>query len=168
MSLALDTSVCTLCRAEERDIDLLMKWFPDQQSVTNWGGPGFRYPFTRHSFAEDLYWRRMDSFSLRDRDGQVAAFGQLYPRDGRIHLARLVADPSLRGQGFGRRLIAELMRQGRSMFACREASLFVFRDNLAACRCYRSMGFTLAEYPENMPYADVCDYLTLSLPVEEI
>ena len=167
VALALDSQTGTLCRAEERDIDQLMKWFPDQESVAIWGGPGFRYPFTRHSFAEDIGWRRTASFSLRNAFGDLAAFGQLYERDARIHLARLATAPSLRGRGVGKQLIAELMHQGMSMFSCREYSLFVFRDNLPAQRCYRSMGFELAKYPEGMPHADVCDFLTRPVATEE-
>jgi ribosomal protein S18 acetylase RimI-like enzyme len=142
------------------DIDQLMRWFPDADATRTWGGPAFRYPFNRHSFAEDIHWGRMASFSLRSPAGELAAFGQLYERLDRINLARLAVSPALRGQGVGKRLVSMLMRVGAKMFTCTEFSLFVYRDNVAAARCYESMGFTVTDYPEQAALAEVCDYLT--------
>jgi len=150
----------TLGETIERDIDQLMKWFPDADSIGIWGGPHFRHPFTRHSFSEDLHWGRMASFSLRDPAGEFAAFGQLYERIGCINLARLVANPAMRGQGVGRRLVEILMVVGQSMFACPKFSLFVYRDNTPAYACYTSMGFVVTKYPDDVVLAEVCDYLT--------
>jgi len=147
----------------ERDIDEMMTWFPDRDAVTIWGGPSFRYPFTRHSFVEDIYWGRMASFTLRDPADNFAAFGQLYERLERVNLARLVANPLMRGRGVGKKLIEMLMAASRSMFECSEYSLFVFRDNTPAYECYKSVGFRVTDYPDNMPHADVCYYLTMAV-----
>ena len=46
----------------------------------------------------------------------------------------------------------------------REYSLFVYRDNEPALRCYRAAGFRASRYPEGAPLADECYYLTR--PVE--
>ena len=146
--------------SEERDIDALLRWFPDEASVRIWGGPGFRFPFTRHSFAEDIHWGRMRSFSLRNHDEELAAFGQVYARYERIHFARLVADPGMRGQGIGRRLIEMLMTVTPRFYEFTEFSLFVFRDNLPAYNCYRSLGFEVVDYPDGAPMAESCYYLT--------
>ncbi|MGI9271001.1 MAG: GNAT family N-acetyltransferase [Woeseiaceae bacterium] len=148
------------------DIDRLMKWFPDAPSIRLWGGPKFRYPFTRHSFAQDMLWGRIASFSLRNSDGEFAAFGQLYERSGCINLARLVANPTMRGQGVGKRLVGMLMQIGQPMFPCQKYSLFVYRHNKPAYACYKSMGFIVTEFPEDEPLAEVCEYLTR--PVEEL
>lgn len=108
----------------------------------------------------------MASFSLRDPDDAMVAFGQVYERFARINLARLVTKPPLRGSGVGKRLVGMLMTAGRSRFACPEYALFVFRENLPAYKCYESLGFTIADYPEGAPLADECYYLTrpLDLP----
>ena len=150
----------TLEEAVSGDVDRLMKWFPDAQSIDLWGGPDFRFPFTRHSFAEDMHWGRIASFSLRNPAGELAAFGQLYEKYNCIRLARLVANPSVRGQKVGKRLVAMLMRAGRPMFACSKFSLVVHRDNTPAYECYKAMGFTRADFPDGEKMGDVCDYLT--------
>jgi ribosomal protein S18 acetylase RimI-like enzyme len=150
----------TLRAAVEADIDALMQWFPTYDDINIWGGPSFRFPFTREMFFEDIQWGRVASFSLFGANDSLAGFGQLYDRDQRIHLARLAVDPEQRGRGLGRRLTGMLMTAGRELFSHEEFSLFVYRANEPACRCYRALGFEVADYPPDMPHADVCDYLT--------
>lgn len=144
----------------ESDIDQLMKWFPDVDATRIWGGPDFRHPFNRHSFAEDIHWGRMATFTLRSPSGEFAGFGQIYKRLSRINLARLAVNPALRGQGIGKRLIKMLMTVGPQMFSCSEFSLFVYRDNVVAAKCYESLGFKVTTYPEKTLLGDECDYLT--------
>lgn len=152
-----------LAESVESDIDTLMPWFPDGASLKVWGGPDFRHPCNRHSFAEDMHWGRMASFSLRNAGPELAAFGQLYEKLNCIHLARLVVNPALRGQGVGKRLVGMLLAVGPRLFPCRRFSLFVNRNNTPAYECYKSMGFVATDYPDNVPLADVCDYLTRPL-----
>lgn len=73
----------------------------------------------------------------------------------------------MRGVGVGKRLVSKLMVAGRSLFSCDECSLFVFRENIPAYECYKSMGFVVADYPGDMPHADVCYYLTRPLQLEQ-
>jgi ribosomal protein S18 acetylase RimI-like enzyme len=153
MSWSLDAAV-------EADIDELMTWFPDSHSVSIWGGPGFRYPFDRESFQTDCRWRDFASFCLRNQNGEVAAFGQLGSRYARAHLARLVANPNMRRQGVGRKLIEMMISvaSGENQFS--EIALFVLRDNVPAFQCYRSLGFDKKNYPDDAPMRDLCFYMT--------
>lgn len=152
----------TLLPSVAEDIDELMGWFRSRDDVEIWGGPEFRYPFTRQTFLEDINWGRMRTFSLTDPAGEFVAFGQVYKRKGRIHLARLIAHPGRRRQGVGKRLIRMLMAEGRRVYRRDDYSLFVFRGNRAAYDCYRSLGFVVSDYPDDTPYADVCYFLTLT------
>ena len=155
----------SLVEATERDLRNLMGWFSDARSVNEWGGPRFRFPYTWQTFREDCHWGKMATYRLNDPNGAFAAFGQLYRRYGRINLARLVAHPSMRGIGVGKRLVALLLDAGPGVLPCGEFSLFVFRDNIRALECYRSMGFVIRDYPSDAPMPDECYYLTR--PVEE-
>lgn len=146
--------------ATDRDIDELMTWFPGATDVQVWGGPKFRYPYTAETFRCDCHWPDMASYSLRDGDGHMLAFGQFYDRNGRINLARLVVHPQHRGRGIGRLLLNELMRAGSNALGLDEFSLFVFRDNRPALQCYLSAGFEMAPYPDDEVLADECYYLT--------
>lgn len=150
----------TLVAATERDIDQVMTWFPDADSVNIWGGPVFRYPFTAESFLEDCHFGEMDSYCLRAADGRIAAFGQSYERDGRGHLARLVSSPSMRRMGAGRQLVEMIIASLTMRHNYDEYSLFVYRDNAPAYRLYLSLGFVVRDYPEDAPLPDECYFLT--------
>lgn len=150
----------TLQRAKASDLDTLMTWFPSKHDTRIWGGPNFRYPFTPHTFREDVRWDDMASFSLRDPAGRFSGFGQAYERVGRINLARLVVDPKRRGKGAGRRLLTLLMTAAAQLMPLKEFSLFVYRDNTTALKCYESLEFKICEYPEDDPLADAAYYMT--------
>ena len=147
-------------RAADTDIDEVMGWFPDAASVDIWSGPGFRFPFSAETFREDLRLGDMASWALRGPGGEFAAFGQSYERDGRGHLARLVVNPALRGRGAGKRLILEIIGVLEASHGYDEYSLFVYRHNEPAYRCYRSLGFGVVDYPEDAAMPDRCFFLT--------
>ena len=150
----------TLARAADTDFDELMTWFPDAASVDIWGGPRFRYPFTGETFRTDCRIDLMTSYVLRRRDESLAAFGQSCERDGRGHLARLVSNPSLRGKGAGKQLIRMIIAALEETHAYDEYSLFVYRHNIPAYRCYLSLGFDVVQYPDDAPMPDKCYFLT--------
>lgn len=147
-------------KATRADVDELMGWFRDAQSTKIWGGPKFRYPFTKRTFYKDCRWREFSSFSLRNPSGDFVAFGQLGSRYERSHLARLVVHPNIRGEGIGQRLIKQLIDTTKREYESTECGLFVYRDNVPAYRCYLSLGFKVREYPERAPMRDQCFYLT--------
>ena len=150
----------TLEPASDSAIDEITTWFPDAESVDIWGGPGFRFPFSAQSFREDLRLDTMASWALRGPNGELAAFGQSYERNGRGHLARLVANPAMRGQGAGKLLIQSIIGALEASHDYDEYSLFVYRHNEPAYRCYRSLGFGVVDYPEDAAMPDKCFFLT--------
>lgn len=153
-------SLDTACKA---DIEELMTWFPDAQSVDIWGGPRFRFPFDRETFYADCRWQDFSSFCLRNPENEFAAFGQLGSRYDRFHLARLVANPRMRGRGVGRKLLEMMIDAARKEQNHDEIALFVYRDNEPAYRCYRALGFEMREYPDGAPMADKCFYLARAI-----
>lgn len=151
---------CILEITTERDVDALMGWFPDAASVNIWGGPRFRYPFTRSSFIKDCRIKRIESYSLRRNDGAMVAFGQVYDRGGRAHLARLIVNPALRRLGYGAQLIEQIIDALREKGEYSGVSLFVYRHNETAYRCYRSLGFTVQDYPPRAALQGECYFMT--------
>lgn len=152
-----------LNKTTRADIKELMTWFPNEHSTHIWGGPGFRYPFTRKTFREDCRLREFSSYSFKNPDGELVGFGQLGSRYKRPHLARLVAHPDMRGQGLGKRLIASLMETIKREDDAAECGLFVYKDNAAAYYCYLSLGFKIHDYPEGAPMREQCYYMTCDL-----
>jgi len=144
----------------DAEIDEVMTWFPDAESVNIWGGPIFRFPFTSETFREDCRLDLAQAWVLRNTNGQLAAFGQAYERHGCGHLARLVSSPHSRRQGAGRKLIEMIIASLEETHAYDEYSLFVFRDNTPAYQCYLSLGFIVQDYPEDAPMPEKCFFLT--------
>jgi ribosomal protein S18 acetylase RimI-like enzyme len=144
----------------EADVDELMSWFPDEHSVDIWGGPRIRYPFTPETFREDCRIKEIVTYCLRDPAGAMVGFGQIYDRYDCGHLARLITHPKMRRQGIAKRLIVLLIDTAQQSFGHSECSLFVYRDNEPAYRCYLAMGFVLRDYPDDAPMKDRCYFLT--------
>lgn len=136
-----------------------MSWFPDPASCRQWGGPGFRFPFTAQTFRDDARLDSLPSWSLIGADGALCGFGQYYLRLGRCHLARLAIAPAMRGRGLGSTLIRELCERGRSELGADTFSLFVLPDNERASRLYRRLGFSSVAYPEPDPVFAGCIYM---------
>ncbi|MEM6512599.1 MAG: GNAT family N-acetyltransferase [Pseudomonadota bacterium] len=152
--------------ADTADIDTLMTWFPDAASIRHWSGPDFDYPFDRDSFHRDCKWRDIDSYCLESH-GTLQGFGQVYPRDNRVNLARLVIHPQARGSGLGQQLISALIREGQQTLGLDEAGLFVYRSNAAAWCCYRAAGFDVAPMPEDVDLGPEARYLVRAIRPEQ-
>lgn len=150
-----------LVPARPEHLDILKHWISDQSAAYYWGGPGLRYPFTDESFREDIKWQKLSSCSLVAENGELLGFGQYYDNHGRCHLARLIISPDHRGCGLGRFLISELIEAGLKHLQLDECSLFVINSNERAIRCYRSLNFHEAEWPDWMKRCDGVSYMIL-------
>lgn len=152
-------------RVTSEHVERMMTWFPDRRSCEIWGGPKFRFPFTRASFFEDTHVGELPSYALLERE-ELVGFGQYYRRVGRYHVGRLVISPAHRSHGFGAWLIGGLIERARRDFVASECSLFVLADNAPAIRLYEKLGFVRAAYPEDDPDAAPFNYMVA--PVERL
>lgn len=148
-----------ILKTEYSEIETLKSWFPDKESSYYWCGPGLQFPFSHESFLEAIHWKKMPTYSLRNDEGQLIAFGQYYEKVNRCHLARLVVSPSHRSRGIGQYFISRLMKIGMNNLGANECSLFVVNYNKKAIKCYRSLGFENQEYPPNQEYFDDIDFM---------
>lgn len=146
-------------------VEQMMRWFPDRRSCEIWGGPKFRFPFTRTTFFEDICVGDLPSYALLD-DKSFVGFGQYYRRVGRYHVGRLVISPEHRSRGLGAWLIGSLVARARGDFVASECSLFVLPDNIPAVRLYEKLGFVRVAYPEDD--ADVAPFDYMVAPIERL
>lgn len=128
----------------------MMTWFSDEQELSDWSGPNFRYPYNVSTFAADLKLSTLSSFSLVSNDAEFVAFGQHYQRLGKCHLGRLIVNPKFRGKGKASELMRLICESGLKKLEVKECSLFVLAHNKYAIKAYEKFGFILAKYPEKI------------------
>lgn len=148
----------TLIPPNQLHLLTIMGWFPDQEAITSWAGPNFRYPCTVQSFRQDLRLAELQSFVLVNAGNQLLAFGQYYKRMEKCHLGRLVINPLHRGKGLIGQLMQQLIDKGQAKLNLTSASLFVFKNNIPAISAYKKFGFKVTRYPKPIPIDD-CLYM---------
>ena len=138
-------------------------WFSNHQEIHSWAGPKMTYPMSDESFLRSLTEEPFKSCCLLNDEQQLVAFGQYYRRLEHHHLARLCVNPKYRGQGLAKILVTQILEQAFLEPSAKGTSLFVFKDNIVAYNCYRSLGFIETDYPEQpfLGYMQDCVYMTL-------
>ncbi len=139
----------------------MMSWFSNEQELTDWSGPNFRYPYSLASFTEDLKLNTLNSFALVSNKSEFIAFGQYYQRLGRCHLGRLIVNPKFRGKDIASELMLNLCKFGIKALQVDECSLFVLAYNSNAIKAYEKFGFQFAKYPDEIPMEN-CLYMVKS------
>ncbi|MEP0355380.1 GNAT family N-acetyltransferase [Paraglaciecola sp.] len=139
-----------LTQASNENVIELMSWFNNKDELETWAGPNFNYPFSLATFKRDLNINVSKSFALLSINGDFLGFGQYYLKFEKCHLARLVVNPRFRGKGIATHLITQLLTIGKPDLNTDSCSLFVFAHNIKAIKTYSKLGFSEAEYPEQI------------------
>lgn len=130
--------------AEKSDLSKVLSWITSERELRLWAGPKVRYPVGPESAWSDMEASESNACTFVDAEDVIVGFGQILPRDDNaLHLARLIIDPELRGQGIGRELCIALMKTGASKHHAKYFTLNVYETNEAATRLYQSLGFDI-------------------------
>lgn len=122
---------------------LVASWIRDEREGY-WVAPQSRPPVDA---AAVLSWQAPDRDGLvllTVNDSSPVAYGEvnmLHGRPRRYWIGHLVVDPARRSQGIGRELVDRLARWAVDYRAALSVTLVVFRENIAAIRCYSAAGF---------------------------
>jgi len=127
--------------ARSDDLITLMSWINDNRQCLMWAGAKVDYPLQARRLSEQIEFSPANAWCLCEQD-QLIGFGQLFRRAPmRVHLARLIVTPALRGHGYGTVLCRHLLDAARRWTDCEIATLNVYRSNLAAQALYARLGF---------------------------
>jgi ribosomal protein S18 acetylase RimI-like enzyme len=90
---------------------------------------------------------------LLELRGSPVGYGEIWEDadENEAELARLIVDSGRRGQGFGRRLVHELLAEARRL-GWADVWLRVEPDNQPALRCYAGAGFARATPAEEAAF----------------
>jgi GrpB-like predicted nucleotidyltransferase (UPF0157 family)/ribosomal protein S18 acetylase RimI-like enzyme len=148
--------------ATSADLGQVATWVRSRRECELWAGSRFEYPLDLDVLPAQLHLDATQSVCLFDGHDLVA-FGQLAAADReRLHLMRVIVEPTARGKGFGRSLVGELLRRARDGGYAR-VSLKVDRGNPAAIALYESVGFRRAEPPAAGAPSAASWYMELAL-----
>jgi len=140
----------TLRACTPDDLPVIASWLRSQDDCRSWAGTRVSFPIDLDLLPRAIQLAESHSFTLEE-DGLPVAFGQLVPKPGgRLHLARLITSPAVRGQGRGRQLASWLVAEAISRGANR-ISLNVIPENSVAIGLYRSLGFQPSVRPPDEP-----------------
>ena len=133
------------------DLYIIITWIPDKESCGLWAGPYVKFPCSADLLKEDIRFSGNNSFSLISNTEELIGFGQIFEKNNRLHLARIIVAPEYRGKGFGRRLCQCLIQEGLKRFGRKEFSLNVYTGNKNAYNLYQNLGFYPDHAPKNFP-----------------
>jgi len=125
-----------------------------------WAGPKVRFPFSIKSLMEDSHYSTENTFSLVNDEEVLVGIGQILEKNQRLHIARIIVAPDLRGKGFGKDLCIHLIREGVKRFGGIEFSLNVNNTNTRAIHIYQTLGFK-PETSRNAFYSNSTTFMLL-------
>jgi len=129
-----------LKQATIQDFSQASSWIQSQDECDIWTGGRVAYPIHQDQMLVAIDWDGAHNYSLVEGT-KLLGVGQLLEReDKRLHLARILIEPTERGRGFGRILVKKLVGQGLAQHP-RCLSLNVHPENKKAISLYESIGF---------------------------
>lgn len=132
-------SECHLRPATVADLAHVCSWFSDAEQLQLWAGPYLAWPPQLDALIEQIDFLAQPAFSLFINGFGLAGFAQLQASGERYHFARVAIAPSARGRGYGGQLLAAIIARYPNAPGF---SLYVYRHNQAAWRCYHKLGFS--------------------------
>jgi RimJ/RimL family protein N-acetyltransferase len=132
----------------EADADAIARWFPNERSLVQWGGPHVRHPFDRTQLAR-LLEEGLSSppgrlcFTGEDERGSPVGHFQLvfdWPSET-ARLGRVGVAPQLRQKGVGLALVRHAAETAFAITDIHRLELVVYTFNEPARRLYARAGF---------------------------
>lgn len=152
---------------EKKDFAQIVKWFESKSEdfLVQWAGPTYQYPLTVQQM-EEHYINGFNSVNsdtylykiVKDHSNEFIGSFQLCKID-KITLSAVVGrfiigDESMRGKGFGKSALDELVRKGFEDFQLKKLRLKVYDINESAIKCYEKVGFIKEKHTRNIYNAD--------------
>ena len=141
---------------QKEDAEEILKWISNEKEFRLWSADRYGdYPISP-SDINDNYSKCMASsgfypLTLED-DGKI--IGHLILRDHpgdntMLRLGFIIVDKSIRGKGYGKKLIFEAIKYAKEKFNIYNFSLGVFTNNENAFNCYKKVGFKIVDIINN-------------------
>ena len=142
---------------KESDAEYIINWFKDKMAFTQWCADKFIYPLTKEQL-NDYYhnYEKEDNgwiMTALNEEGTPVGHFLMRKADYKnesIHLGFIIVDSKIRGQGYGKEMVALAVKCAFEILKVKRVTLGVFDNNTAAQSCYKSVGFVEEKYNENI------------------
>lgn len=131
---------------------VIVGWVHSAEELALVAGPTLSWPLTTEQLMGTLNGAQREARVLV-LDGVPVGFGTLRRHDGSVRLGWILVDPGRRGEGWGRRLLEQLIAEAEHLYGPQRLTLAVFAHNQPAVQLYRSLGFS-EEPPVPIDFAD--------------
>lgn len=138
------------------DSEYVINWFKDEITFTQWCASKFKYPLTKEQLNEYYHNYEKDDnawimTALNEKGIPVGHFLMRladYQKES-IHLGFVIVDSKIRGQGYGKEMIALAVKYAFEILKVKRVTLGVFDNNPSAHYCYKSIGFLDEKFKED-------------------
>lgn len=144
------------------DSQYILNWVSDEFTFTKWCAGKFTYPLTKEQLNE--YYRNYEkddnAWLMTALNEEGIPVGHFLMRmadyqNESIHLGFIIIDTQIRGQGYGKEMVALAIKYAFDILKVNRVTLGVFDNNLAAHYCYKAAGLVDEKYNENIfPYGN--------------
>ena len=136
----------------ETDANVILNWINSERGFRLWSADRYKsYPVTsediNNNYQECMKSGDFYPLTLED-DGKIIGHLILRDPDGSNSVLRLgfvIVDASIRGKGYGKKLLQETIKYAQDKFDIHRFSLGVFTVNESALKCYQSVGFRIID-----------------------
>jgi len=146
-----------LRKYRESDANEIIKWINDEKALRLWSADRYnscpiKAEDINNNYKECINYGGFYPMTLVNEDKIVGHIILRNPDKDALDVIRLgfiIVDPSLRGKGYGKKLIEEAIKYSKSKFSAKEINLGVFENNESAYYCYKSVGFKEIQVDKN-------------------
>ena len=133
---------------KEEDAKEILTWIKNEREFRLWSADRYKnYPITEedinNNYIESKKTSNFYAFTLEDEGKIIGHLILRIPGENKeiIRLGYIIVDSSIRGKGYGKKLIEEAIEYAKNELGAKEINLGVFTNNEKALKCYKSIGF---------------------------
>ena len=144
--LRLEIVLCTLRSFIYEDAATILTWCKDKRTFRLWSADRYKdYPATPDEMLHLYKFSKTFPLTMVEGEKIVGHIMLRYPSADKdvIRFGFVIVDDTLRGKGYGRKLLKLAINYARNILHAKKITLGVFCDNLPALECYKSVGFTV-------------------------
>lgn len=135
---------------KEDDAKEILSWIKDEREFRLWSADRYNNYPALPSDINDNYLECQKAlnfypFTLEDNGKIIGHLILRNPEEDKqvVRFGFIIVDRSIRGKGYGKKLIKEAIKYAKEKLGAREINLGVFTSNESAYECYKSVGFNV-------------------------